>query len=288
MSKVIVTIVHGDAYLQRWRAHALPTWRRYASRHGYAGIIALSQRLDESPRAAGRSVAWQKLLIAGHPDIQKHDVAVWIDADVVINHNTAPCIVEAQKTDKIGLCEEMQLPDHPLFSLMIARNEANLVDGCARMGIPHPLEPFKRYGLSETPARYFNTGVMVFRPRQHRELLEAVYHGYEDRGAGCLYEQVPFSYEIARRGMYEILDPKFNVLYGKFYIALGCNFAKRAVIDGRVAILAAILSNVYFLHFASIQYLMPDLALLDFAHQPIRLKRQKARAQAMRELERPD
>lgn len=287
MRKAIVTIVHGEDYLGRWRAYALPTWESYADRHGYSGIIAITAPLDASSRAQSRSIAWQKLLVAGHPEVREHDAAVWLDADIVINHQLAPCIVAAQSTDRIGLCEETQLPDHPLFSQMVGNIRSNLIEGCARLGIPHPLDPFKRYGLTDLPSKYFNTGVMVFRPREHGALFEAVYHGYEDRGPGRLYEQVPFSYEVARHGLYETLDPKFNVLYGKFYVAMGGHHAKRVVLDGRAAILAAILSNVYFLHFAGIQYAMRDVDLLDFRSSPIRLRRDKASARARLELESP-
>ena len=285
MRKAIVTIVHGESYRRRWSAHALPTWRRYAARHGYRSIIVIDRPLDESERARSRSIAWQKLLVAGHPEVEKHDVAVWVDADIVMNHRLAPCVVSALTTDKVGVCEEMELPTDALFAQMVRTNEKNLLEGCARLGIPHPTDPFRRYGLSEPPERYFNTGVMVIRPREHRELLEAVYYGYEDKGPGCLYEQVPLSFEISRKRQYEVLDPKFNVLYGKFFVALGCGRAKFAVIDGRAAILGAILGNVYFLHFAGIQHVMPDLGLLDLDASPIRLKRAKVRKRVMRELE---
>lgn len=139
--------------------------------------------------------------------------------------------------------------------------------------------PFRRYGFAVQPSRFFNTGVMVLRPELHREFLENVYRRYEDRGPGHLYEQVPFSYELAKTGQYEIIDPKYNVLYLKFLIGFRYPWMwnaiaapSRAIVSGRAAFLAGLLTNMYFLHFAGVQSLTQDLAFLNLDSDPIQLK----------------
>ena len=284
MRKAIVTIAHGEAYLRRWRAYALPTWKRYASRHGYSDIIAFTAPLDLSDRAERRSIAWQELLVTSDPKVQEHEAAVWIDADVVINDRAAPCIVEAQSTGKIGLCEEMQLPDHLLFSQMIASNRSNLIEGCERLGIPHPLDPFRRYGLSERPARHFNTGVVVFRPREHREVFQAVYDGYEDRGFGRLFEQVPFSHELVKRE--PLRDPRSQVQSASWQVLYrpGMPSGKAGNSRWPRGNSGCPAQQRLFPAFAGIQNVMSDLALLDFRYSPIRLRADKVSARARYEL----
>src|SRR5262249_11172081 len=152
---------------------------------------------------------WQKLLIAGHPRARAYDVVVWIDADIVINHWLAPCIASSLSTDGIGICEETELPHEGLFSEMAKANLAFWQQAGEKVKIPHPLDPFRRYGFAERPARYFNTGVVVLRPALHREFLEGIYNRYEDKGPHCNYEQIPLSYELETKNKCEVIDPKY-------------------------------------------------------------------------------
>ena len=75
-SRVICTIATGP-HRALWDV-TRPTFERYAVRHGY--------HLDcrsELPEVGGRPPAWAKLpLILEH--LERHDLVVWVDADVVV------------------------------------------------------------------------------------------------------------------------------------------------------------------------------------------------------------
>lgn len=283
--KAIVTIVHGEHFQRTWKQFSRPNWRRYAERHRYE-LLVLDQPLDQSPRATARSIAWQKLLIASHPQARRYDVLVWIDADVVINHWRAPCIVASLSTDRIGVCEETELPREGLFSEMVKANLAFWEQAGERAKMPYPLDPFRRYGFAERPTRYFNTGVLVVRPALHREFLEDIYNRYEDKGPYCNYEQIPLSYEMERHNNCEVMDPKYNVLLVQLLLAFGYPHSRRSptLLSGRALFLGRLLSNIYFLHFAGVHHLMPDLALIDSRSEPIRLNLDAARKALANEL----
>jgi len=67
MKTAIVTIAIGAAYSARFRAHCERGWSRYADRHGFK-LIVIETPLDQTPRAAARSPAWQKCLVL-RPDV---------------------------------------------------------------------------------------------------------------------------------------------------------------------------------------------------------------------------
>ena len=92
MAKAIVTLVIGDKHRNLWQKLALPSWQRYAARHGYE-IIAIERPLDDSEFAKRRNVTWQKLLILDYPEVRRFERVLWLDSDIVINDITAPCPV---------------------------------------------------------------------------------------------------------------------------------------------------------------------------------------------------
>jgi hypothetical protein len=59
-----------------------------------------------------------------------------------------------------------------------------------------------------------NTGVLVLSASHHRELLESVYFGYEEKGGReWQMEMRPLSYELLKAGVVHWLDPRFNVMW---------------------------------------------------------------------------
>jgi hypothetical protein len=285
--KAIVTIVSGDAYKRNWQRFCLPNWQKYAERHG-CELIVLEQPVDTSERARKRSIAWQKLLIGGHPLVAKFDKAVWIDADIVVNHRLAPCVVSSLNSDPIGICEEATLPAEGLFSEMAKANDAFWTMALGRVGLPHPLDPYRRYGFADRPNRYFNCGLIVISPAIHCEFLEHVYYSYEDKGPYLNYEQIPLSYELAKSEQYELIDAKYNVLWLHLLISFGYPHGPRSssMLSGRLAFLARLLERVYFLHFAGAQHIMRDLDLLDTDRDPVGIRLAPVRAAFTAEIDR--
>ena len=116
-------------------------------------------------------------------------------------------------------------------------------------------EYYKSFGIECNFEDVVQTGVMVFNPKIHREILEHVYYNYEEKGLN--YEMRPLSYEILKSGMIHWIDYRFNTLlqfqkalFYPFLLELkteklplfGQNKVKELCID-------AVFSNSYFLHF---------------------------------------
>jgi hypothetical protein len=271
--KAIVTFTIGEPMGAFWQKYSLPTWKKYATRHGY-DLVVFNRPIDNSERAKARSISWQKLLLAGNPGLAAYDVIVWIDADIVINHRLAPCIASTMTSNRVGICEETEFPSAPLFSEMKKRYGQLVIADAAKRGILHPLDPHRRYGFAQPAKASFNGGLMVWRPAMHRQFLEEVYTQYEDKGPYTLYEQVPLSYRLAEAGLYETLDPKFNMQFSKLAAGLGMLLTPRPLADGRIGLIAALLNSCYFLDFAGVwALLMNDLSLIDFDQDPVSVRR---------------
>lgn len=276
MRKAIATLAIGTRYKRMLHVFALPTWRVYARRHGYE-IVCFDCPLDETPRAAARSPAWQKLLILGRPELAGFDAVVWLDTDIVVNPGLAPCIVAATPRGKLGICEQTEIPDLPLLSLM--RAAVMTIDEHHRQDL-NVGGIYAAHGFADPPARIFNTGVMVLDRLAHRAFLERVYAAYDDVGPGGAYEMGPLSYEIARGAVESAtIDPKFKALYLTLAAAFGnIHQPLEPVLDGRAALIAAMLSKVYFLHFAGHHPTMEMLRYIGLRGGVARLNTARARA----------
>jgi hypothetical protein len=253
LQKAIVTIVVGDEYRQLWAEKALPSWERYAQRHGYE-IIAFERPLDDSPLGR-RPMSWQKLLVLGQERVQPFDRVLWLDADVIINDEAAPCVVEQTPAEKIGAVPDMCLLSHP--ALRAPFESVNRWQGSPDSLVAKVWEV---NGLAAPADYYVNGGVLVF-SRHHRDLLEHVYRNYSERPSS-FYEQIALSFEILTRGLHHPLDPRFNALWVEY------RGAAYPFVDHVPAMLplciAVALGNCYFLHFAGHRR---DMAAFDPAIQ---------------------
>jgi hypothetical protein len=271
-----------------FRALALPSWRHYARRHGYE-IVCFENPLDESERARARSPAWQKLLVLGQPELASFDTVVWLDTDIAINCAAAPCIAQGVDDGMLGICEETELPDLPLFASM--RHSLQLLHERHRLtnGIELGAGLYAANGFTDPPAQIFNTGVMVLSRPAHREFLEQIYARYEDKGPGGALEMGALSYNIARGAVpCQVLDPRFNALWFALSAWFGNIYQRRIpVLDGRAALIAAMLSKVYFLHFAGHQIEMRDIRLLEMHSDRIVLNEAAIRKEAAAVLNKP-
>lgn len=242
MSKAIVTIVTGDAYTHVWRTKALPSWERYAQRHGYE-IIVFDQPLDDSPKAQERSPSWQKLLVLGHPRVAPFERVLWLDADVIVNDAVAPCPVEQTPPQYIGAVRDQALASHPPLAHVLTRINNSFHGTAAEL----TRYLFENNGLSVAGDYLLNGGVLVLSP-QHRELLEHVYHTYQ-QGPLSYFEQVGLSWELLTHKLHHQIDPRFNLLWLERQ-ALMAPFSQWTV-STRSICMAAALDDCFFLHFAA-------------------------------------
>jgi hypothetical protein len=195
----IVTLALGEGWTARWRRLCEENWRSYAARHGY-DLILIDEPLDSSERAAGRSPAWQKLLILEQPFAERYERIVWTDSDLLFGAD-APAVTDGVPPEKVGAVDELWAPSRAL------RDHIH--------GIP-----MDRYygaaGLEGSFDQIVQTGLLVLSPAHHRDLLRKVYDRHEDPGPNLDYEMRPLSFELLDRDLVWWLDPRFNRLWTLF------------------------------------------------------------------------
>jgi hypothetical protein len=259
--KAIVSVVIGEEYKAIWATMSQANWQAYCARHGY-DLIIVTEPLDASERAAGRSPAWQKLLILNEPWSALYERIVWVDADIVISP-TAPDIVAASPDPtKVGVCisgDQMSEADkHIYFERLYGMTVDPLQ--AARAWEIHEANRLAEDGITEQGAPMLNTGVMVLNPALHNDLfLEA----YALDGKSRLYEQPQLSYQLWKRGLIHRLSARFNwivqeVLTLQFHEASAVASPEDLV--QIVAYMRKELDRCYFLHFAGSMTLLRYMA----------------------------
>lgn len=213
-SKAIVTLAIGERFLQRWQSLCQENWQKYAEQHGY-DLICIDTPLDNSERAQARSPAWQKCLILSQEFSQHYERIVWIDSDILINRNIAPCIVEGIPIEKVGAVDYWSSPTPELFAQTLERQ----YERWESMGIPFAKDCtakdyYMNYGLPSHFDKVVQTGVMVLSPHYHRKILEKAYFDYEEKGGSQWhYEMRPLSYELLKADCVHWIDHRFNLCF---------------------------------------------------------------------------
>ncbi len=210
--RALVTLAIGRGYSSEWKRICAANWREYADRFGY-DLICLDQPLDTSERARKRSPAWQKCLVLGHPQVRDYDRVVWIDSDILINTHHAPDILEGVPPDRVGGVEDIGYSHtEPLESArFMERVHERWPDGVVNRTAN---EYYTKFGLPDGCDSVVNTGVLALSPRHHRDLLEYVYHHYEEKGGREWHmEMRPLSYELVTRKLVHWIDPRFNLMW---------------------------------------------------------------------------
>ncbi|MFB8787487.1 MAG: hypothetical protein U7123_01205 [Potamolinea sp.] len=213
-NKAIVTLAIGKRYLNNWKKLCESNWQKYAKKHGY-DLICIDSPLDTSERAQKRSPAWQKCLILSQDVSQQYERIVWIDSDILINSELAPCIVKDVPIDKVGATNEWASPAPHLYSQALARrNEYFKYAGIDFVNDDTPQKFYSNYGLYPKFDSTVQTGVMVFSPQHHRQILEKVYFEYEEKGKSeWNYEMRPLSWELLNADCVHWIDHRFNLIW---------------------------------------------------------------------------
>jgi len=261
--KAIVTLAIGSAYLDRFEQLCRGNWTAYAERHGF-DVFVIREPLDRSERARNRSPAWQKCLVLGAAELANYDRMVWVDSDIFLNP-LAPSILEGVPIELIGVTDEHRFPTPEMRRTILRHIIAHApADGefDARYWQAW-LEPgpwHAAWNLPSGQAHIVQTGVMVLSPQHHREILEHVYHAYEDRGLN--YEMRPLSHEIQAHALQHWIDPRFNALVWWMFLQRSMGGAQIVTQDEMHRFLLETYRRSYFLHFAGAANLMPLLGLV--------------------------
>jgi len=243
----LVTLTIGPYFQDIFRRIAEPGWRDYAARYGFE-LIVISNPLDNSNRAAQRSPAWQKCLVASEPWAADFDRIIWLDCDVVINNAIAPDITRHVPRGLIGGVTTLSQP---------------AVVSSLRQKTLGPTY-YSEYGLPCDFETIFNTGILVFEPAAHASLFENVYRRYEERDGNWHYEQRPLSWHIVESGLAHSIDSRFNKIWGhdlfEYYpFLLDPALNDRSGWIRRCMGISA--AKSYFFHFAGLKHHMEQFPL---------------------------
>ncbi|MBU7585803.1 MAG: hypothetical protein KAF91_23465 [Nostoc sp. TH1S01] len=216
--KAIVTLTVGQKFSQQWKNFCYKNWKNYADKYKY-DLITIDEPLDVSERAQNRSPAWQKCLILSSAKTRNYSQVVWIDADILINTEVAPCICSMIPEDRIGGVKADAYPSKEIYYRQLklryeiwSKQNVNYIDNLT------PYLYYKNYGIETNINEIFQTGVFVASPKHHCHIFEKVYHEYEEKGASAWnYEMRPLSYEIIRSGLVEWLPPEFNLTVNTYF-----------------------------------------------------------------------
>ncbi|HYD31406.1 MAG TPA: hypothetical protein VEB64_11200 [Azospirillaceae bacterium] len=249
-TKAIVTILIGETYQAMWHETFRGTWVRYARRHDY-DIIIIKDYLDTGPRGRERAPHWQKLLVLEHPGLRGYEDVVWIDADILINHHTAPCIVGHNASDKVGVVsyrDEFQPPQR-----WDNRYHRRARSGSGGTVLKSPGFPdwYVQAGLGADVDDFTNTGVLVMKPRHHADLMRHIYDQFTENDWSHK-ENGALSYWLFKTGAHNLIDPRFNTSWNgdiiEFYPFLldHANFSNGRLVSDCVT---TAWHNAWMLHF---------------------------------------
>jgi hypothetical protein len=248
----MVALAIGEQYLAYWRRYCEAGWKAYAQKHGY-DLYVLTEPLDRSERAAGRSPAWQKCLVLSQEFSAKYKQIISLDCDIVINANEAPSITAQTPVDRVGGVISGSHIHEDLRSVLMSRllsRSLNYERG-TRLWEELQKGAYQSVGLSPLDA-VVQTGVLVASPQHHRELFEAVYAAPETHTSRC-YEQIPLSHALLTQGLFHQIDTRFNcVFYEVMRVHYPFLLIKELPHYDLVASCAvqAEFANNFFLHFA--------------------------------------
>ncbi len=238
MAKAIVTLVVGEQHRTLWETCARASWETYAKRHGYK-LVIVDQLIDKSEEGMERSPSWQKLLLWRLPELHDCDRVAWIDADIIINNDTAPDIVDSVPPEKIGAAVAHLILAYPGMESALARvcGTSTLAEHARWVYEQSSLPPFDYH---------LNAGVLVL-SRSHQEFLEYIYETYPEQPKSY-FEQMALSSESLQRGLHHALDPRFNAAWYEHKAAF-YPFLYGAPSALLPLCLAVVYANNFFLHF---------------------------------------
>lgn len=249
----IVTLAIGESHASNWKRYCAPNWLPYADKH-QLDLIVLTEPLDDSPQAQARSPAWQKCLVLNQPFVAQYRQVVLLDSDIIINADSSPRITSQVPVERIGgvisgshLQEDLRVV---LLNRLRGRNYPY------ERGLSHwhndQQSYYRLYGFLPPTEGIIQTGVLVASPTHHRELFLDVYAAQHQQ-ADRTYEQIPLSYEILRRNVFQALDSRFNSVFFETMLVYYPHLVNQARPDfEQLAKYATRIQyfNSFFLHFA--------------------------------------
>ena len=261
----IVVVAIGSDVLAYWKAYCETQCRAYAAKSGY-DLILITEPLDRSERAMGRSPAWQKCLVLSQDFSDKYRQIISLDSDIVINAAAAPRITDQAPVDRVGGVISGSHIHEDLRCLLADRLQGTTAEYTRGLKNWDDLQrrAYVFYGLKPLTA-VIQTGVLVASPVHHRSIFEMIYHAPEHHVSRC-YEQIPLSHALLAGELFCQIDTRFNSVFHEttqvhYPYLLANQQVPHYDFAATYAVQTEFLNN-FFLHFAydrtMVRYLPPE------------------------------
>jgi hypothetical protein len=251
MPKVaLITFTVGDD-TETYERLFLPSHRAYAEKWGFT-FIQIKQHIlkdvaELDPSQHTKNIlTMQKLAIPLLPLVQEYDYCIFVDADIVINVDTAPNILDGIPYGKIAAVNERSY-----FG-----NADNVTTAWKRAFGHEPDFTFtvekyyEKYKFGKSFKGQINSGLFVFQPSIHMPFFKDVFDKYAPRlmaGENLDGDQGPLTFEGHSRDLLYYLDERWNRIWGIIYTIFYPFLTNKD--DSRIA-LSNIFSLSYAVHFA--------------------------------------
>lgn len=200
----MVTICIGDRYLQIYNTLFRPSQEAYAKKHGYDFNVITDYLGGKKKDPA--LISLNKMLVC--EGREEYDFVLFVDADVIVNVETAPPIhLESSFRDhRVGVVNQSQ----PTLEARYAVSEHNGSERTAK-------DYYQLAGFDLEVEHIVNTGCLLLQPIHHRDLMRKFYNKHEEaqltHSRKFHFEQSCIGYELYTHNMVSFLDHKWNALW---------------------------------------------------------------------------
>ena len=202
---LLVTVVIGDEYHERYKTLFFENHKGYASKCGY-DMTVVTDFLDKNNQHSCY-ISLQKSLVCSQKFSQKYKNIIYVDADILFNIKMATPLHLLVESQKVYIANEYTQPS-PNIRLDIQR-----IYNWEKTAT----EYYALAGLDLKTNAVLNTGVMIFNPKIHRYVLEKIYAEALKTGfnhpRGFHFEQAMIGYGFQKNDCWEPLPNLWNAIW---------------------------------------------------------------------------
>jgi hypothetical protein len=202
---LVVTVVIGGEYQERYKALFFENHKAYASKCGY-DMTVVTDYLDKNNQHPC-FISLQKSLVCSQEFSQKYKKIIYVDADVLFNIKTGTPLHLLTENEKIYIADEYTQPSPN------ARLEIQRLNNWERTATDY----YALAGLDLKTNSVLNTGLMIFNPAIHKKVLEDIYTETARRGfnhpRGFHFEQAMIGYGFQKNNCWEALPNEWNAIW---------------------------------------------------------------------------
>lgn len=202
---LLATVVIGKKYQERYRALFYENHKAYAAKCGYDMICATD--FFDTDNKHPSFISAQKILVCSQEFSKKYSSIIYVDADILFNLVTATPLHHLVKNEKIYIADEYTQPSPNV------RPEIQRLNNWEKTAADY----YALAGLELKTDCVLNTGLMIFNPENHRQVLEDIYNETVKRGKdhprGFHFEQAMIGYVLQKNHCWERLPNEWNALW---------------------------------------------------------------------------